>query len=338
MAVRGLRHVSANTPTASNRSRMISRENFVRHASHGSRMLLGAAVLLVTVASCSGTQAAPSCTPGATQACLGPAQCPGVQTCEASGAAWGPCACGSEMDAAVRDASAPSSNGSSSDASDARAATTGLLIDDQSSNLGEISLPNGGDWFTFGTTGTITPPVGGPFVFSSVDAGLFSRAACFSGSGITGPGPVAGFAFQLAADDGGPADFDASAYSGISFYIMSPDTTEVLTFLIDIDTDEFWPGATCAGPDAGPVPPGGYPTPPCGDDPAAIVPVTPSWQQVNVMFASTGYPNPGYYDPPSVSAQGLIYMDFEVNNPDQFVDGGLPLSFHVCVAQIYFTP
>jgi len=45
MAVRSLRHVSANTPSASKCSRMIRWENLVRH---GSRTLLCAAVLLAT--------------------------------------------------------------------------------------------------------------------------------------------------------------------------------------------------------------------------------------------------------------------------------------------------
>lgn len=350
MTVGGLRRVFITTPFASKGSWTTGCKNAPRQASRGGRTRLYSAALLVAAASCSGTQAAPSCTPGATQACLGPGQCAGAQICASSGSAWGPCDCGGP-DAAVTgttDAQATSADASNADAqatsadagnADAHVPVPTLLIDNQSSPIGEISLANGGYWTTFGLTGTITPPPEDPFFFTAVDAGSFSSAACFSASGVTGLSAGAAFGFQLDAADGGITPYDASAYSGISFYAMSPDATELVVNFQDTDTDVLWPGARCAGgADAGPVPPGGYPAPPCGDGPSVVVPLTADWQQHSLAFAMfAGAPGGGFYAPVSPDEQGLILTGFQVDNPNADVDGGVPLSFHVCVAQIYFT-
>jgi hypothetical protein len=215
-----------------------------------------------------------------------------------------------------------------------------LLIDNESSSIGEIGLANGGFWGTFvSPPGTVTPTPGDPFFFTADDAGSFSSAACFSGSGITGQAAGARFRFQTNAADGGLTPYDASAYAGVSFYAMSPDTTELVVFFQDTDTYELWPGATCAGgADAGPVPPSGYPNPPCGDAPEVLVPLTANWQLHSFAFGAFTSPSiGGYYVPASLDEQGLITMEFQIDNPNQSVDGGPPLSFHVCVAQIYFT-
>ncbi len=47
-----------------------------------------------------GVARAPSCVPGATQACVGPAGCSGGQACRADGAGYGPCDCGATKPAA----------------------------------------------------------------------------------------------------------------------------------------------------------------------------------------------------------------------------------------------
>ena len=39
---------------------------------------------------------APSCTPGETQACVGPGACKGAQVCQSGGQVWGPCDCGEQ--------------------------------------------------------------------------------------------------------------------------------------------------------------------------------------------------------------------------------------------------
>jgi hypothetical protein len=264
-------------------------------------------------------------------------------------------ACGSTARTSPADASPPTAADSQSAMSDARDSESAisdggpdrrlsagsLLVDDQSSSVGEISLPNGGYWYTFplNSGGTIAPPQRGVFAFTSVDAGGFSRAACVSASAITGYGAGAGFAFQLSMTNGPPPPYDASAYSGVSFYAMSPDAPEMLVTFSDVDTYPFWPGATCAGgADAGPLPDGGYATPPCGHDPEAAVILTPDWQQVNLTFANvSAFKSPAFYSPSSVNTRGLFFMDFVVNNPNFGVDGGAPVSFRFCVAQIYLT-
>ena len=54
------------------------------------RLLLTLSTLLPL--SCGGGPTAKVCAPGATQACLGAAQCAGVQVCVPGGDAWGACA------------------------------------------------------------------------------------------------------------------------------------------------------------------------------------------------------------------------------------------------------
>jgi hypothetical protein len=114
----------------------------------------------------------------------------------------------------------------------------------------------------------------------------------------------------------------------------------MLVTFADIGTYPYAPGATCAGgADAGPLPDGGYPAPPCGDSPQAAVPLTPSWQQVTLAFAGvSAFADPTYYAPRSVEASGLFFLTFGLNNPNARIDGGAPLSFHICVAQIYLLP
>jgi hypothetical protein len=276
----------------------------------------------------------------------------GVASCALAAAVV---ACGSTASTSPADASAADaadSPSAMSDARDSESATSdggpegqpsagSLLVDDQSNSVGRISLPNGGYWFTFplNSGGTIAPPPRGLFGFTSVDAGGFSRAACVSASAITGFGAGAEFAFQLAMTNGPPPPYDASAYSGVSFYAMSPDAPEMLVGFSDIDTYPLWPGATCAGgADAGTLPDGGYAVPPCGHDPEAVVLLTPDWQRVNLTFANVSAPkSPPFFSPSSVNTRGLFFMSFVVNNLNFGVDGGAPVSFHFCVAQIYLT-
>jgi hypothetical protein len=113
----------------------------------------------------------------------------------------------------------------------------------------------------------------------------------------------------------------------------------MIVFFQDTNTDQHWPGATCAGgADAGPVPAGGYPSPPCSNAPSAAISVTSTWEQKTIPFAGlTGFPTPGYYDPSSLNEQGVIAVDFQVENQNAATDGGPPLSFSFCVAQIYLT-
>jgi hypothetical protein len=307
----------------------------------GSLTCVGVIIVLAVVEACSGQeQQPPGCTPGATQACLGDGQCRGVQICESSGTSWGACDCAQTggVDASATsssDAETSDANGSEPNGATVSMVVAGaLLIDDESSFTGEISLTNGGYWGTFGT-GSITPPPGDPFLFTTVDAGAISRAACFSGSDVTSSIAGADFRLQFEAADGSPIPYDASAYSGVSFYVMSPDTSEVAVYFQDTNTDRFWPGATCAGgASAGPVPDGGYPEPPCGDGALALVPLNASWQQRTLAFTNiSSSPGNGYYAPPSLDAQGLITMGFQVYAPVP----GASFSFSVCVAEIYFT-
>jgi hypothetical protein len=219
-----------------------------------------------------------------------------------------------------------------------------LLVDDESSSTGQISLANGGYWYTYpyplSGGSVIAPTPGTPFFFTPETGVGFSHAACVTATGITGFGAGMGFAFQLAASNGMSPPFDASAYSRISFYAMSPDAPAMQVTFADIGTYPYAPGATCAGgADAGPLPDGGYPTPPCGDSPQAAVPLTASWQQVTLAFAGvSAFASTTFYAPKSVDPSGLFYLTLGLNNPNARIDGGAPLSFHICVAQIYLLP
>jgi hypothetical protein len=214
-----------------------------------------------------------------------------------------------------------------------------LVVDDQSSSLGEISLPDGGYWYTFPLGANVTPTPNTSFYFTAVDGGTFSSAACFGGTDVGGFGAGAGFAYQLDAPDGGFVAFDGRPYTRITFYAMSPDTAQMNVGFADTQTFTGWPGAACAGgSDAGPIPDGGYPQPPCGDTAQAAIPLAPSWQKVDLSFSRIqGYNLAGYYVPKDVDPSGLLFTTFDVTNPTFRVDGGT-LTFHVCVAQIELAP
>ena len=161
-----------------------------------------------------------------------------------------------------------------------------------------------------------------------------------SAAGIRGFGAGMGFPFQLLGADGVSQPFDATAFTKISFYAMSPNAPEVLATFADIGTYPFAPGATCAGgADAGPLPDGGYPVPPCGNSPQAAVPLSPNWQQVTLTLSNvSSFVSTGFYSPRSVDSSGLFYLTFGLDNPNARVDGGAPLAFHLCIAQIYLLP
>jgi hypothetical protein len=217
-----------------------------------------------------------------------------------------------------------------------------LLVDDESSSIGRISLANGSSWYTYPLPGegTIAPTPGTTFFFTPTTGPGFSSAACISATGITGFGAGMGFGFQLPTTDGTQVPFDASRFSGLSFYAMSPDAPDVVVTFSDIGTYSYAPGATCAGgADAGPFPDGGYPVPPCGDSPQAAVALSSAWQKVTLSFAKvSAFPISGYYSPTSVDPSGLFYLTFGLSNPNARIDGGAPLAFHICVAQIYLLP
>jgi hypothetical protein len=56
------------------------------------------------------------CTPGMTEACLGPERCAGVQICDDQGARFGPCSCGAGPDASAGGSGGASGSGGSSGA------------------------------------------------------------------------------------------------------------------------------------------------------------------------------------------------------------------------------
>jgi hypothetical protein len=249
-------------------------------------------------------------------------------------------ACGGSPSSASGDSGTDASQTSTDAGSDGAQAIAPLLVDDESKSTGEISLPNGGTWYTFPLGAPVTPVPGDPFFFTMVDAGTFSSAACFSGSDVTGFGAGAGIELQLPLPDGALVAYDAGAYSRLTFYAMSPDLAEMLVSIVDEQTDNFWPGATCAGgADAGPVPDGGYPQPPCGNPSRAAVPLASTWQQVSLSFANlSAFNSPGFYAPTRVAQTGLLFVTFRANNPNFGIDGGAPLSFHICVAEVYLAP
>ncbi len=134
-------------------------------------------------ASNGGVTSALVCTPGATQACLGPGQCAGAQVCNNSGSAWQTCDCGTGI------GGASSTGGNSSTSANGGAANAG----------GTTSA--GGTMNTGGAVNTGgTMSAGGTASAGGTSAGS-GGATAGTGGAVAGP-PITGLTIWLDASEG----------------------------------------------------------------------------------------------------------------------------------------
>ncbi|MGK3992275.1 hypothetical protein [Sorangium sp. So ce1024] len=146
-----------------------------------------------------------------------------------------------------------------------------------------------GSWYTYndGTRGgTQTPLPGRPFVPVSPGYGPSEHAAHVAGSGFVSRGAGMGFDLNF-APGGAKLTYDASGYSGLTFWAKAAAPTHIYVNFPDRNTDRE--GGVCEGSG-------------CGDHFGEGIDITTEWAQYTVMFdiLSTdgwGVPAPAAYDP-----------------------------------------
>ncbi|HTN83782.1 MAG TPA: hypothetical protein VL242_08855 [Sorangium sp.] len=145
-----------------------------------------------------------------------------------------------------------------------------------------------GNWYTYndGTRGgTQSPLPGRPFVPVSPGHEPSMYAAHVAGSGFVTRGAGMGFDLNL-APGGAKLSYDASAYSGLTFWAKATAPTHIYVNFPDRNTD--LEGGVCAGSG-------------CGDHFGEGLDITTEWAQYTVMFAALstdgwGVPAPAAFD------------------------------------------
>ncbi|HXN33427.1 MAG TPA: hypothetical protein VN894_16275 [Polyangiaceae bacterium] len=271
----------------------------------------------------------------------------------------------STQDSGTSSSSSSGGSGSSSGgaphdsgASDAHAegGALGLLVDNMSAPQGtQISLmvPTGdtpGTYYTYsdipasnyllmrslitGTSQLADTPVSPPVV--NADGSQITGELCFGGQvvGYAGLGMSFVYAMNANAEAGGlssPTPFNASHYSGLSFYIkVDPSDGSAATIhfgVPDTQTADVvaWPMTACAIGDAGG----------CDDDFGSDLAVTPGmWTKVSLKWADLQQQSWGAQFP-VIKQDQLIGMKWQANGSG--ADAAAE-SFNFCISEIYFTP
>jgi hypothetical protein len=261
---------------------------------------------------------------------------------------------------------ASGTTGTSTGSTDAGSGTipAGLVIDNQSNTGGEISRipPAGsgahpGTWFSYVANGApltqVTPPQGSsPFPFQPISPAVtpaggptISIAACLNSTGFQGYSVGDGFHFEaeLPADagDGGiatPITFDASAYSGISFWAISTGPgAGALSLRVKIPDDQTdgdpFADSACKG-DSGS-------NALCFDDFSQDLTggtgITSTWTQFTVPFATTIQHGFGAAFA-GIHTNAIYGVEFEIEGLGPYAaDAGIAPGFDFCIAQIAFT-
>jgi endoglucanase len=212
-------------------------------------------------------------------------------------------------------AASPSGGGS---VATGKACPPDYTIDDMEDHQkNQLMVQNGrnGYWYTFldkqGTT--ITPPAGHTFIMSPGGANGSTTAAHMMGK-VSGSGdPVyAGMGFSFTNPKG---QYDASAYSGVSFYAkVGPGSSKNVRLKVpDVNTDPD--GKVCTE---------------CFNDFGTDLSLTENWQQYTVPFAQMGQMD-GWGSPtkPAIDKSKLYGMQFQVNQAGS--------SFDIWVDDVTFT-
>jgi hypothetical protein len=185
-----------------------------------------------------------------------------------------------------------------------------------------------GYWYTYNdmTAGALqTPAAGKAFTDSAIvpprtteDGGTSSMAARTTGSGFTAYG--AGMGFDLDDPGAGAAKrtYDASSYSGVTFWAMGSAGGSVRFNVADKATDPsggIFMGST--GPDQ------------CSDHHGHALMLTTTWQEFTFTWAQLTQQGFGYAEA-TLDTSHLIGMQFQVGVPTG--------SFDVWIDDIAFTP
>lgn len=205
---------------------------------------------------------------------------------------------------------AASSGAASSAEASSSAASTGTgqpaggpLIDDMEDGNGSIAADDGrvGAWYTYNdatATGTQTPAVKMPFMMTELPEprDTSKYAANSKGSGFTVWG--AGFGFDLNNSGTTKSAYDASKYTGITFWakVGTGSTTTVRFNIGDKNT----------------TPEGGVCMPAtCSDDFGQSLTLTESWQQFTIKFADMKAENWSKQNLAAIDKSALYAVHFQ---------------------------
>ncbi|MGO9835288.1 MAG: hypothetical protein ACLP1X_13830 [Polyangiaceae bacterium] len=224
-----------------------------------------------------------------------------------------------------------SSSSSSGGTTAAPCAAPGTLIDDMTGTGGAIITCGGrmGFWYTYddGTAGaTLTPPAMASFPYTAIaqpgpagtgpDGGPGTMAAMMMGMGFTSYGAGMGFDLSNAGGTATKGTYNASAYSGVTFWAMGAAGGVVRFNVPDKDTDPS--GGVCSGTS----------TSQCNDHHGHTLTLTTTWQQFTFTWAELTQQGYGYAEA-NIDTAALVGMQFQVNSPTG--------TFDVWVTDVAFT-
>lgn len=218
----------------------------------------------------------------------------------------------------------PSAGGTSTTASSGEAVKAGkscpadYVIDDMEDHQkNQVIVQKGrnGYWYTFldkqGTT--VSPPAGHTFIMSPGGIPGSTTAARMMGKTSSSGDPIfVGMGFSFTNPKG---QYDASAYTGVSFYAkVAPGSTKSVRLKVpDVNTDPD--GKVCTE---------------CFNDFGADLTLTEQWTQYTIPFAQMSQME-GWGSPskPAIDKTKLYGMQWQVNQPGT--------SFDVWIDQVEFT-
>lgn len=218
--------------------------------------------------------------------------------------------------------SVSSTSGSSSSSSSASSSSTGggtpagaNVIDDMEDNDGAILTVEGrqGYWYTYNdATGKQTPEAMAPFSMSApIKPRTGSKfAANTKGSGFTVYG--AGMGFDLSAMGTTKSGYDASKYTGITFYAMAGAGGDKTLRVNVADKNTAPEAATCTK---------------CNDHFGSTILLTEDWQQYTIKFSEMKQQQFG--DPqPAITPTALYSIQFQT---------GTKVTFDVWIDDVAFS-
>jgi hypothetical protein len=186
-----------------------------------------------------------------------------------------------------------------------------------------------GFWYTYddGTAGaTLTPPAMAAFPYTAIpqpgpagtgpDGGPGTMAAMMSGMGFTSYGAGMGFDLNNAGGTATKGTYNASAYSGVTFWAMGAAGGVARFNVPDKDTDPS--GGVCSGTS----------TSQCNDHHGHTLTLTTTWQQFTFTWAELTQQGYGYVEA-NIDTAALVGMQFQVNSPTG--------TFDVWVTDVAFT-
>jgi hypothetical protein len=225
----------------------------------------------------------------------------------------------------------------------------GVLIDDMSGQTADcaasqpkLPIVHAGDtagyWYASDDrtdSGSMVPLPGTEFTYTPVTATCsapFSSAACIKSVRpylSFNPAPLMGLQFEILAPipDGGnatPAAYDVTRYRGIQFWARASDagSQSVTVQFADSPNDGAIPGSACNV------------TPPykCFNYYQHTLPLVSTWAPYEVDFDMLSQVlDAGLNTTPMFTQNAALAINF-------MVDGVTPLTFDLCVAEIYFVP